>query len=310
MVIKRITGFFVAIIVVVTMLASVAAASKVYQMSADFSDTQGPIWFYQYKLEKDTIYKDFEVYMGQGTTGKWVINSYNYLKKGEFLPYYNPDGSKNQAILTWVAPEDGNILIEKTKVFTWFEEGDGVQIKITKNGVNLWPTDNEFMFIPPTYLDENNLGFDKIDIPEIKTTVKKGDKIHFVSDMFLKGMYDNLTWDPKLTLTTAQVGTSSTAASSTVSKTASSAAASSEIVSSEAVSSEIVSSEAASSEEESVTESSSQSEIASNADSSSSQSSSDTDSSGFPVLPIIIGAVVLAGAAGLGILLMKNKNKI
>jgi hypothetical protein len=94
-------------------------------------------------------------------------------------------------VVTWVAPRPGTISIigNPRKVYA---AGDGVNVKILRNGTQLWPASG-WQYIAGTDTIGVNHSF--------SVTVAAGDSIRFVVNRNVTATTDETSWNPTIQYT-------------------------------------------------------------------------------------------------------------
>lgn len=162
---------------------TVVVAPKKYDASKDFGIiAQGPVW--EYEKGAGSTYTKLN-----GTYAPWRMwrDGTAYLGVGENVQA--PDG--NDAIRTWIAPEDGQIALNAASAIQIFNSGsgaDGVRVKVMKNNTQIWPSSGwqTVVYGAP------------VSSPNMTLNVVKGDKIRFVANQNGNGLYDTVLWDPSV----------------------------------------------------------------------------------------------------------------
>lgn len=157
-----------------------------YVASSDFSSNQGRNhWYYQEWDGKE--YKSLE---WDDALKQWKGSQYWLRVAREFQ---HPDG--NDSVRKWVAPKRGEIKITgKVAKMEGQVLGDGVQVKVMKNEVQMWPSSGWHVI---AFNDTQG-----IDV-NITTEVEKGDSIFFIVNQMQTIDYDGTYWDPKITYITS-----------------------------------------------------------------------------------------------------------
>lgn len=157
-----------------------------YIASSDFSSNQGGnFWCYQEWDGKE--YKSLE---WDDSLKQWKGSQYWLRVAREFQ---HPDG--NDSVRKWVAPKRGEIKITgKVAKMEGQVLGDGVQVKVMKNEVQMWPSSgwHEIAFNDTQGIDVN-----------ITTEVEKGDSIYFIVNQKQTIDYDGTYWNPNITYITS-----------------------------------------------------------------------------------------------------------
>jgi hypothetical protein len=155
--------------------------NETYVASSDFSSNQGGnYWYYQEWDGKE--YKNLE---WDDALKQWK-GSQDWLRVAR--EFQHPDG--NDSVRKWVAPKRGEIKITgKVAKMEGQVFGDGVQVKVMKNAVQLWPSSgwHEIAFNDTQGIDVN-----------IATEVEKGDSIYFIVNQNQTIDYDTTYWNPTI----------------------------------------------------------------------------------------------------------------
>lgn len=149
---------------------------KGYTASVDFSSTQGTYqWYYQ--QWNGSTYSDMTWDTG---SGRWKGSSTYCLIMNSSQ---HPDG--NDSVRKWVAPSTGTVRV-KGNAHKASSGGDGVTVKIMKNGTTVWgPYD-----IPYNDLIGISHNFD--------VAVSAGDAIYFIVSQKSSIDSDTTNWDPSI----------------------------------------------------------------------------------------------------------------
>lgn len=155
-----------------------AAATDIYSASLDYSSNQGSNNWY-YKEWNGSSYTDMTWNAG---SKKWV-GAYTY--GGMWSPFFiHPD--TNDAVKVWKATKPGTVQI-KGRVYKWdIAGGDGVRVKIMKNGTQLWPSSGW-----QTIAYNDNTGLVHGPIVNVAT----GDNIYLIVNQNGNSSYDSTVWD-------------------------------------------------------------------------------------------------------------------
>ena len=156
-----------------------------YCFSSDTTSSQGTRgWYYQYDSSgyKSLMWKN----------DRWVkpdmYTAYPCIIACETLDGMIP-GNSDDAVLKWVAAEDGTINIEGT-VKKYESGGNGVQVKIMKNSTQIWPASG---WQDIAYNDLTGVSHD------FDVSVETGDAIYFIVNSKSSNSYDWTCWDPTIT---------------------------------------------------------------------------------------------------------------
>ena len=162
------------------------------QFSGGFSGTQGSGgWYYQYK--NGQTYGDL-TWNAASSTWEFAGTYPRILKAGpQLIPSISYD-----AVLKWVAPQAGGIVIAGTVKDLNATCGDDAIARILKNSQSLWQQG---------IANGDSAG----KTHSIPTTVVKGDAIYFEVNKGAATNYcDNIGWDPSVTYTSAAGSVSTT----------------------------------------------------------------------------------------------------
>lgn len=118
----------------------------------------------------------------------WDENTKMWSKTGTYCPVgaarMHPDENID-AVRTWVSTETGFIVISNTVKKLDVTGGDGVLLKIMKNGTQIWP---ESGWCVLDYDDAQGKEF------EVPIEVASGDNIHFIVNANQSSNYDTTFW--------------------------------------------------------------------------------------------------------------------
>jgi hypothetical protein len=173
---------------------SISSTGDLYNAGSQYSSTQGTNqWGYQY-------------YNGSGwsnlsydSTNAWWGTSSGYVNRFESLPNAT---STNWVAHTWTAPKSGTVSI-RGRVLKTVTGGDGVSVRITKNGTQIWPVSGGAQSLGAS--DQTGYATDLDNI-----TVSSGDVIRFeVNDGGSSSNTSDLTsWNPSIGYTASSGGAS------------------------------------------------------------------------------------------------------
>lgn len=96
----------------------------------------------------------------------------------------HPDANLN-AVRSWHCEEAGNIVISNEVKKLDITGGDGVRLKILKNGTQIWPESGWGML---DFDDAQGIKF------SVATSVNTGDTIYFVLNQNQSSSYDTTYW--------------------------------------------------------------------------------------------------------------------
>ncbi|MBO4954594.1 MAG: hypothetical protein J6D04_05580, partial [Clostridia bacterium] len=117
----------------------------------------------------------------------WFIGGYgNWATGGIAHPGSMHPGTEGDVAVTFVAPFDGEILIEAATCNNALTTSDGSNIRIYLNETPLYPHDEWLRLEPDTY----------VNLPAMALTVEKGDKIHFRVNCHKRQENDTNYWKP------------------------------------------------------------------------------------------------------------------
>jgi RHS repeat-associated protein len=172
-----------------TFQGSTGSALTSYTASPGFSATQGQDqWRYQYSTNGEASFSDM-TYNSSGNF--WSGPEINCLiwSNGQ-----HPGGSTCDAVRTWVAPSAGTVTITANGTLTLAtgcsQMSPGVQIRVLKNGTQIWPASGWQMLSHG----------DSFTFPPLSISVASGDQLHFVLAHLSNNLCDSTTWDPTITL--------------------------------------------------------------------------------------------------------------
>ncbi|WP_176560068.1 S8 family serine peptidase [Brevibacillus dissolubilis] len=152
-----------------------------FTASEDYSNIQGQNnWYYQEWT--GTGYQD----LSYVADGNFWMGSYLYTRV-----YQNrQETDAFDSVRTWMAPRQGTVRITGNVAQQFADCGDGFQVKIMKNGTQIWPNTG-WQYID--YDDTTGLPHD------IQVPVNAGDTIHFVMNQGAQNNWcDRAIWDPKI----------------------------------------------------------------------------------------------------------------
>ena len=159
---------------------------EIYNSALEFSDTQGPIWYY--RSTADNV--NFSQMPTYNNEGYWQGETWCRVG-GSFM---HP--TVTNAVRTFKAPADGSIKINKSTINAENSKGtrDGVAIKIVKqsadgsNTVQLYPEGDAY------YVISTSESITGVKIPEIITDVEAGDTINFILNQCDENGRDGTMW--------------------------------------------------------------------------------------------------------------------
>lgn len=158
--------------------------SNAHVAAEEFSYTQGSNnWYYRtWTAGVGT----FDMIWNPDQSGHWRgTHSYDAIWMYNGNLYLHPDN--DQAMLEWIAPDNGTISIIGEVKKNDINGGDGVAVSIWKNDTMIWPTNGSWLNI--AYND--NVGTDH----NFKISVSAGDKISFRVDEGSNNGYDTTLWN-------------------------------------------------------------------------------------------------------------------
>lgn len=156
-----------------------------YSASSGFSQTQGANQWY-YKQWNGAAYSDMS---WDAANGRWK-GAQTYVIVGSGLQH--PDA--NDSARAWLAPKTGKIRITGTaKKEPGSGNGDGVNLKIMKNGVQIWPGTASAKTL--AYNDFTGVSHD------VAVSVAAGDYIYFIVNKRGNNTSDGTLWDPTIQYT-------------------------------------------------------------------------------------------------------------
>lgn len=175
--------------------ATLQVGATVYSASADFSSTQGPVWYYKDSSGSNLSWAG-TYWAGTGYLSLWDTGGH--------------PGTPLDAMRRWVAPADGSVRITGTALNYSGCASNGTNVTIQKNGVTLW-----------TQLVTGTTGYPY----DVSTTVVATDTLDFLIDNNGSDGCDSTQFDPTITLgtssgsggTTTNAGTGFTLRHATVS---------------------------------------------------------------------------------------------
>ncbi|MCW2951740.1 MAG: hypothetical protein JWQ48_910 [Conexibacter sp.] len=162
---------------------TLSSSTSCHDACTGFSSTQGANdWRYQDLV--GSSWQDIAAYSASGYLGmrEWHDGTGGFVWPGAEHP-----GSANDTARTWVAPRAGTVDVAShaAKMNT---QGDGVIVKITKNGTTIWG---------PTTIAGNDVT--GVDANVANVTVAAGDAIRFEINRNGDYVNDATSWDPYVT---------------------------------------------------------------------------------------------------------------
>ncbi|MDR1157174.1 MAG: glycoside hydrolase family 97 catalytic domain-containing protein [Oscillospiraceae bacterium] len=174
-----------------------------YDMADDFSvrTSDGPIWKYQYVTHGGDNYQPLPVlapadpngslsatWRQDGNTGSWGMG---YVGAGALHPATTNNWD---TAVTFVAPKAGFIRISASGpiVFDKHSVSGGVNLKVDKNNVTIWPKGYDWK----KYVSISETDVGGVIFKPMGLRVEAGDRLHFVVNMAGNGVQDNLRWNP------------------------------------------------------------------------------------------------------------------
>ncbi|MCD9021601.1 hypothetical protein [Cohnella silvisoli] len=156
-----------------------------FQASIDFSAIrQGPIWNYDsFDGNNYTNIASFDYSYGAWRDGATYLN---------VSPNSQHPESAKESVRAWVAPYTGTITVTaQGNISLWSSGGDGVNVRLLKNGTQLWPASGYQLV---TYGAP-------VSFPTTSVSVAKGDTLYFAVNRNVTATSDSTTWDPVITYT-------------------------------------------------------------------------------------------------------------
>lgn len=153
--------------------ATLQVGATVYSASADFSSTQGPVWYY-----KDS----------SGANLSWTGT---YWQGAGYLSLWDTGGHPGNpldAMRRWVAPADGSVRVTGTALNYSGCGSNGTIVTIKKNGTTLW-----------TQLVTGTTSYPY----DVSTTVVATDTLDFLINNNGQDICDSTQFDPTITLGTS-----------------------------------------------------------------------------------------------------------
>jgi len=159
-----------------------------YQASMDFSGSQGlNQWHYQYCTAGGSNYTDLPTWDASGNL--WWKNSIDDLPLIGSRTMH-PSNQDYDAVRTWVSPGEGKVSLIGNVRKEDVGGGDGVRVRIMKNGTQIWPA-NGWQTI--AYDDANGYDYN------VTTTVAANDSICFIVNANITAHhFDMVAWDPSV----------------------------------------------------------------------------------------------------------------
>ncbi|MFC3799449.1 hypothetical protein [Cohnella sp. GCM10012308] len=156
-----------------------------YEASSGFSQTQGANQWY-YKQWDGSAYSDMT---WDAANGRWK-GAQTYVLVGSVLQH--PDA--NDSVRAWLAPKAGKIRVSGTaKKEPGSGAGDGVNLKIMKNGSQIWPSVGSSATL--AYNDFAGISHD------VAVSVSAGDYIYFIVNKRNNLTSDGTLWNPTIQYT-------------------------------------------------------------------------------------------------------------
>lgn len=160
-------------------------STNAYQASTGFSTiAQGPVWYYQ--KWNGVSFTNIAAY--DSGWNSWRDGS-TYLLVGS--NFQHPE-SAAPSVRTWVAPASGTVAVSSNgNLSLWSSGGDGVLVKVMKNGIKVWPRGNtvadrwQYVSYASPYA-----------FPTQLINVTQGDHLEFTVNMNGTITSDAITWDP------------------------------------------------------------------------------------------------------------------
>ena len=168
-------------------------SGNLFTAANQFSSTQGQNqWHYQYFSSNS--WQDINPY--DSTNQRWGSNG--YVSQFDTLP---DTCTACWIARDWVAPSTGTISLRGRALKNDTSGGDGVQVRITKNGTQIWPTSGGAQAIGAT----DQVGY-ATDLDNI--AVAAGDSIRFEVNNGGNGdpSHDAVSWAPSVAYTTGLSG--------------------------------------------------------------------------------------------------------
>ena len=161
-----------------------------FSLSDDFSNTQGPVWYYKYGDKDSGKISELQEY--DAATPRWMDNKDKYLRI--FKDGMMPGNKGDDAILEWIAPADGLVQISEhdgsISMETDRNDRDGVLLSIQQNGKLIWPDTG-------TISTEHNKK--DVNFQPFYLQVREGDAIHFRANGNKEYNNDRVKWCPVIT---------------------------------------------------------------------------------------------------------------
>jgi RHS repeat-associated protein len=163
-----------------------------YIASAGFSGTQGQNqWRYQYSTNGEASFSDMTY---DSANARWNGSEINCTL---WAAVQHPGTSVCDSVRTWVAPSAGTVTLAANgpiSLATGSGQSPGVQIRVLKNGTQIWPASGWQLL--------NHGG--SLAFPALTLNVSSGDQLHFVlAQIGGSNQCDSTTWDPQVDFATA-----------------------------------------------------------------------------------------------------------
>lgn len=166
-----------------------------FNLAQDFSTKQGENqWSY---LESDSLNMSAMTF-SQSDNNWHGIYPWNLISNNS-LPLLHPD--RNDTVVAWQAPKKGKIRVTGNPKKDNIGGGDGVNVKILKNGTQLWPSSG---WITIESDDDNGSNHN------FTTSVSRGDFLYFIVNSNGTNSWDGTHWDPSIEYITHNVAPQAT----------------------------------------------------------------------------------------------------
>jgi hypothetical protein len=160
------------------------AAARVYHAAMGYSGKQGSNnWYYQYFNGSSYVKLTYDA-----TLLAWGISGSYILDRFDVRP---PASTKYWIARTWRAPSTGTAQIRGRVFMNTPGSGSGVKVRITKNGVKIWPAASAYQMISPT----DDVG---VDTHLNNQKVNARDLIRFELQGAGSGTHGIVSWSPSV----------------------------------------------------------------------------------------------------------------
>ncbi|MBO4954182.1 MAG: S-layer homology domain-containing protein, partial [Clostridia bacterium] len=159
-----------------------------------FESNEGTDWVYQNVAIGGHNYSNLQKYSNtSGSSYGWFAEKYQNWSAGA-IPYrgYLHPGMSGDSAFTYVCPQDGTLAILPTTIKVDQSSYDGCKVAVLKNDQNVYPAIGMIEIKPGRNLE----------MPGLILSVKKGDQIHFRSNVNASQQAECTRWDPEVAYVT------------------------------------------------------------------------------------------------------------